>query len=385
MNFTELRKQAAEYLAQDKYSEAIVLYEQCLEADSANISVYWELGLALLLQGKELEAQSVWISVFAQGSSDQIDSWTKELINRLQAEATKRSQFGKIEQVKIIDRQITELNPSDDKTAEAPEIKQFSEFWMSKDIWKGGYCEGDPLDPVGESSYDEMGYISVLHAVYQVCIRPYIKPDTVVLEIGAGRGAWTKTMLGAKKIWCLDALPAEYNHFWPNVGEEYKPKINYIQVSDFLCKDLPEEYFDFLFSFGTFCHISWEGQCEYYRNLYSKMRSGGVGMVMIADFDKYNAAVRNLNKLRVRRVREDAVVSCMEDALRYLHRYRLGYKGLNANWNEMDKNASVAIPGQWSHAGIEETCQILELIGWKVIDRDIGLNHRDPIIHFQKP
>ncbi len=87
------------------------------------------------------------------------------------------------------------------------EIKQFN------GLWKGGYFMGDPFNPVGRSCYEDMGYISIIHAIYQVCIRPYIKNNTTVLEIDQGRGAWTKTMLNAKEIWYLYALSAEYNRF----------------------------------------------------------------------------------------------------------------------------------------------------------------------------
>lgn len=100
--------------------------------------------------------------------------------------------------------------------------------------------EGDLLDPAASSGYGDMGYISVLHAVYQVCVRPFVRPDESVLEIGPGRGAWTRTMLAA------------------------------VQVSDFHCEDLPASHFDFLFSFGVFCHITPEGQRAYFRNLFPK-------------------------------------------------------------------------------------------------------------------
>ncbi|HYP50014.1 MAG TPA: hypothetical protein VEQ34_03675, partial [Pyrinomonadaceae bacterium] len=81
-------------------------------------------------------------------------------------------------------------------------------------IWQGGYYEGDPLEPVARSNYGQIGYMSILHATYLRCIKPYIKPETAALEIGAGRGAWTRCLLPAREVWCLDALPAEYNRFW---------------------------------------------------------------------------------------------------------------------------------------------------------------------------
>ncbi len=256
---------------------------------------------------------------------------------------------------------------------------QQEELGRFQGLWEGGYFEGDPLDPVGSSLYGELGYISSLHAVYQVCLRPFLNSETVALEIGPGRGAWTKAMLEAKEIWCLDAVSAEKNCFWEYIGEHYKSKVNYLQVTDFSCRDLPDDHFDYLFSFGTFCHISWEGQCEYYRNLLPKMKPWGVGMVMFTDQQKYNSAIRRLNQLRVRRVGPDPIMSCLSDAANYLRSFRNGANALNnLKWVEMPESEI------WHYGGIERTCNFLESIGWEVLEPDIGLIHRDPIVYFRK-
>ena len=59
-------------------------------------------------------------------------------------------------------------------------------------VWKGGYFEGDPLDVLSKSTYDQVGYMSVLHATYLRCIKPYINSKTIALEIGPGRGRGQK-------------------------------------------------------------------------------------------------------------------------------------------------------------------------------------------------
>jgi len=110
-NFMDLQQQAAEYLAQDKYSEAIALYEQCIEADPTVMSSYWKLGLAVLLEAKESEAQSIWLSIIAEGTSEKIDIWTQELIKTLEAEAIHRLQLGNFSQAERIFWQILELKP----------------------------------------------------------------------------------------------------------------------------------------------------------------------------------------------------------------------------------------------------------------------------------
>ena len=41
--------------------------------------------------------------------------------------------------------------------------------------------------------------------------------------------------------------------------------------------------------------------------------------------------------------------------------------------------------GQWYDAGTERTCEMLEKIGYKILDPDVETIPRDPIIHFVKP
>lgn len=134
------------------------------------------------------------------------------------------------------------------------ELKSFQE------LWHGGFYGGNPLDPMGHSSYRLLGYMSILHVVYLTCIKPYINKNSIALEIGPGRGAWTKALLRAKEVWCLDALSPEHNNFCEYVG--HAPNVKYLQVSDFSCSMLPNSKFDYLFSIGTFCHISFDGLIE---------------------------------------------------------------------------------------------------------------------------
>ena len=219
-------------------------------------------------------------------------------------------------------------------------------------LWDDGYFEGDPLNPHGQSRYPgQLSYMSVLHVVYLTCIKPYVSEDTVALEIGPGRGAWTRALLKAKEIWCLDAVSAKDNRFWEYVGRI--PKVKYSQVVDFSCNTLPDDKFDYLFSFGVFCHISFDGIQAYMENLYPKLKEGADCFVMIADYNKYNSAYANMQgaeRVPVLNTNEDQVIR----------------------------------PGRWYHAGREQTCNMLVETGYKIVDEDVGALHRDVIIHFQK-
>lgn len=259
------------------------------------------------------------------------------------------------------------------------------ELAQFQDLWKGGYYEGDPLDPLAKSSYGPIGFMSVLHATYLTCIRPYVGPATRVLEIGPGKGAWTKTFveLGAREIWCLDALSREHNAFDQYVGT--RPNIRYVQVHDFSCGEVPNEYFDYFFSFGCFCHISPAGTREYMANVYRKLIPGAQGFLLIADYDRYNAAVadpslrinrllyaqRSTRLLRLWRKVVDALI-----ARKYYHK----------DWTAKNKaEPDTPSPGRFYHLGVGEACAMLEDIGFEIRSRDVGTVFRDPIIHFRKP
>jgi hypothetical protein len=250
------------------------------------------------------------------------------------------------------------------------------EIHSFKSLWRGGYYEGDPLDPLGPSGYLSQGYMSVLHATYLACIRPYVTAQTIALEIGPGRGAWTKSMLAAKEIWCLDALSAEHNQFWEYIGKQ--PHVHYHQVSDFSCSVLPDDHFDFFFTFGVFCHVSFDGISAYMQNLRNKLRPGANGFMMVADYDKFNASMRQMDRLSASRVTE----------------IRRRLRVLRTLWRTMggdvaqplkDKSEDLAhYPGRWYHAGIDRTCSMLEQLGYTVVSPDIGVNFRDPVIQFRR-
>lgn len=251
------------------------------------------------------------------------------------------------------------------------ELKSF------KKLWRGGYYEGDPLDPVGMSGYGKFGFISSLHATYLRCIKPYVDNRTVSLEIGPGRGAWTKALLPSREVVVLDALPPEHNAFFEYLG--YPSNVVYHQVADFECDMLPEDHFTYMFSFGCLCHVSFEGVTRYAESLFSRLKAGSNCFWMVADYDKYNHALSNLDRLSIwAMMPKERKYWLLKQALKlFMKRERIAFK---------DKiEDQVPRPGRWYHSGIERTCTMLEKTGFQVLDPDVGTCLRDPIIHFMKP
>ncbi|BCW88337.1 hypothetical protein sos41_14760 [Alphaproteobacteria bacterium SO-S41] len=248
------------------------------------------------------------------------------------------------------------------------EVKAFQE------MWEGGYWEGDPTDPHFRSTYavldaqngyadqsairranniaaEELGFLSTLYVTYLLCIRDRVKGRTV-LEIGPGRGSWSKAILdaGAAELYALDALSAKHNQFFEYVDptEKYRDRIKYFQVEDFSCTIPDGKKFDFFFSFGCFCHIRRPGTREYFQNIYQRMTFGAEGFVMISD-------------------------------------YGVMAKALGTPFdpdNIVEGGAESGVP--WSHLGTEWFRDMLVQTGFTVLNPDVGCNLRDPVVHFRK-
>ena len=244
-------------------------------------------------------------------------------------------------------------------------------------LWEGGYFEGDPLDPMGASSYGAGGYMSVLHATYLAAIRPYVNEETVALEIGPGRGAWTRCLLPAREVWAMDVLSAEHNGFWEYVGRH--EHVHYRQVDDFSCRELPDDHFTYLFSFGCLCHVSFEGTAAYLDNLWAKLRPGAECFLMVADYDKANRAASDPQAIVASRT---APAGRRGDLIRAAWRL----SGLDRlPWSHLHDADEEPSPGRWYDTGTSRLAAFLEERGYVVCDEDMGLTHRDPVVHFVRP
>jgi predicted O-linked N-acetylglucosamine transferase (SPINDLY family) len=83
--------QAHTALLKQNYPLAASLYKQIIQTQHPPSAAYWHLGLALLLQGQEVEAQTTWLLAMVDGTPAQIDQWTAELCQILEAEATRQT------------------------------------------------------------------------------------------------------------------------------------------------------------------------------------------------------------------------------------------------------------------------------------------------------
>lgn len=268
-------------------------------------------------------------------------------------------------------------------TSEETRVREEVRYFGRSGLWEGGFVEGDPLDPMAISTYvyqNDMGYMSVIHAVYRVLIKGHVRPGSTVLEIGPGRGAWTRAILSCDPadVHVADVLTPEHNRFWDYVGR--RPNVHYHTVEDCALTPVADASIDFVFSFGCFCHLSEHVAREYFRTFARVMRPGTTGFVMFADYDKWNRAMAEgrryslRNAFRTRRMRP---LRMIYDAWNRL----VG----TALYLPLDKNQVDNLrPGRWFHIGVDRMAEIATEAGLTVVQPDVDILFRDPIIQFRK-
>ncbi len=124
-----------------------------------------------------------------------------------------------------------------------------------------------------------------LSKVVERYVRPYIAPETVALEIGAGGGRWTRYLLDAKEIVVVE-LNDEFFPYLENRFPDAAGKLRFYRTSGYELRGVEAESVDFVFSFGTFVHIDPDGIDAYLGEIRRVLRPGGIGALHYADRSK---------------------------------------------------------------------------------------------------
>ncbi len=107
-------QQQADRLAQQgNYPQAASLYEQAIETEPEVKSHYWQLGVLMVLQGREEEAQMLWLTAIAEGEPEQLDLWIAELGQVLVTEAMRQTEQENLAMAWTLRRHLQEICPDD--------------------------------------------------------------------------------------------------------------------------------------------------------------------------------------------------------------------------------------------------------------------------------
>ena len=100
---------AYKYIVSGDFEEAINLYEEAIALEPEIRANYGYLGLAMLLQEREADAQMTWFG--AVDDPEEIDDWVQELEEILNAEAERYSNQSELATAWLIRQHLAEISP----------------------------------------------------------------------------------------------------------------------------------------------------------------------------------------------------------------------------------------------------------------------------------
>lgn len=107
----KLSSTANEYFLEENYKAAASIYQELIELNPGKRAHYWKLGLTFLLMEQEAEAQMSWMTGLMNGCEEEVEQWTAELLEILEAEATRQAKLSKGSNSWLIRQHIREINP----------------------------------------------------------------------------------------------------------------------------------------------------------------------------------------------------------------------------------------------------------------------------------
>jgi SAM-dependent methyltransferase len=119
-----------------------------------------------------------------------------------------------------------------------------------------------------------------LYKVVDNYIRPYVSTASRVVEIGPGGGRWTRYLVGASKLICVDINP----EFFDVLRSSFpSANLEFYQPAGYELHYVDDDSIDFVFSFGTFVHIDPQGIREYLVDIRRVLRPGGVAVIQYSE------------------------------------------------------------------------------------------------------
>lgn len=159
--------------------------------------------------------------------------------------------------------------------------------WLKKEF-SYGYDSGDiQSDRIDKRRKQEESKIGGSYSkVAEELLRKRVKPDSHVLELGPGRGSWSKVILNIlEEGGQLSTLDFQNVSEWLN-PEQYNGKLTNYQIDSNNYSFLKDNTFDLFWSFGVLCHNNIDSIYQIIHNVYPKLKKGAFVIHQYADWDK---------------------------------------------------------------------------------------------------
>ena len=158
--------------------------------------------------------------------------------------------------------------------------------WLKKEF-DYGYDSGNVLgllpNKVRRSEEQRIG--GSYRKVFKKAILPFHKPDSIVMELGPGNGAWSRAIL--KHIPQGKLITVDYQDVTQWLSpEKYEGRLECNQVSDNSFSCVEDQSIDLFWSMGVLCHNNQNKIAEILTNSRPKLKPGATACHQYANWDK---------------------------------------------------------------------------------------------------
>lgn len=159
--------------------------------------------------------------------------------------------------------------------------------WLKKEF-QYGYDSGNVLSIIPDAirRREEKLIGGSYRRVFRNAILPYIYSGSKILEIGPGKGTWSRAILKYIPNGELHVVDFQDVEKWLK-PEKHKGTLFCHKIEDnSYYSTFKDNYFDFCWSFGVLCHNNLDHIEEILQYTLPKMKIGGIAVHQYADWDK---------------------------------------------------------------------------------------------------
>src|SRR5262245_30745199 len=124
--------------------------------------------------------------------------------------------------------------------------------------------------------------------VFKKALHPHLRADAKVLELGPGKGSWSRAILQHIPEGELHTVDFQDVTKWLK-PEDYQGRLVCHRVHDNSFDGLPTAYFDVFWSFGVLCHNDSSSILHILRQARAKMKRDAVAIHQYGNWEKLEA------------------------------------------------------------------------------------------------
>jgi len=222
--------------------------------------------------------------------------------------------------------------------------------WLRREF-SYGYDSGNVLSlfPGRRRRHEQKICGASYREVFARAVRPYIRRDSSVMELGPGAGSWSRAILRHIPEGTLTTVDFQNVEEWLQPGK-YGGRLECLQVSDNTFSCVKDGSMDFFWSFGVLCHNNSTHIREILANALPKMKPGAHSAHQYADWKKLDA---------------------------------FGWGDRSTIPADFKDKPDDEI--WWPRNSVETMADIASEAGWEVLEPDMGLIQRDGLILLRAP